>query len=125
MTNRKFASGVLYFGMVTFIAFPIVKLVQGVVLEMHVIFLSLALGMAFGFFATRQVMKSEEEKELILKDRTLKMHCPKCDAELVELTSPIDDFVLNSYKGLIYCKVCDFELPKNEFDKKYGRLKNG
>jgi len=125
MTNRKFASGVLYFGMVVFIAFPIVKLVQGIVLEIHVIFLSFGLAVAFGFVATRQVMKSEEEKELILKDKTLKMHCPKCDGELVELTSPIDDFVLNSYKGLVYCKVCDFELSKDAFDKKYGRLKNG
>jgi len=128
MTNRKFSSGVLYFGMAVFIAFPIVKLVQGVVLEIHVIFLSLGLAIAFGFFATRQVMKAEEEGKgkMSVKDKILKMACPKCDVgRLVELTSPRENFVYNSYKGLIYCNLCDFELSKDEFDKKYGSYKHG
>jgi len=97
----------------------------GIVLPFITIGFLFGLAIVFGFLATRFYMKYEEEKELILKDRTLKTHCPKCDAELVELTSPIDDYVLNSYKGLVYCKKCDFEIGKDEFDRKYGRVKNG
>ncbi len=62
MANRKFASTVLYIGMIIFFVFPLVKLWQGVVLEVHVILLSFGLAVAFGFFATRELMKDEEEK---------------------------------------------------------------
>jgi len=62
MAERKLAYTVLYIGMIIFFAFPLFKLWQGVVLELQTIFLSLGLAVAFGYFATRQLMKYEEEK---------------------------------------------------------------
>ncbi len=91
--------------------------------------MTLGSAIVFGFFATRQVMKLEEQGKGKMKvhDKILKMACPKCDiGRLVELTSPRENFVYNSYKGLVYCTNCDnFEMSKDEFDKKYGRYKDG
>lgn len=62
MAERKLVYIILYIGMIIFFTFPLFKLWQGVVLEMHVIFLSLGFAVAFGFFATRELMKDEKEK---------------------------------------------------------------
>jgi len=64
MTNRKFAYSVLFLGMLIFISIPLYYLWIGIVLPVHLILLSFALAIAFGFFATRQTMKDEEEKSM-------------------------------------------------------------
>lgn len=53
-----------------------------------------------------------------LKDKTLKMPCPVCGSILKELTSALDKLVIG-YKGLIFCTKCDYEVGKDEFERKY------
>lgn len=64
MSNRKFAYSVLFLGMLIFISIPMYYLWIGIVLPVHLILLSFSLAIAFGFFATRQAMKDEEEKSM-------------------------------------------------------------
>ena len=108
--------------MIAFLGLPLYNFWLGIVLPLHVIFMTLGSAIVFGFFGTRQLMKYEEETklEISIKDKFLKIACPKCnDRGLVELTSPRENFIYNSYKGLVYCTHCDFELSKDEFDREY------
>lgn len=63
-------------------------------------------------------MKKKKVDKISLKDKNLKMPCPVCGSKLMQLTSALDDLVIG-YKGLVYCTDCDYEVGKDEFDRKY------
>ncbi len=46
------------------------------------------------------------------------MPCPVCGSKLKQLTSALDKLVVG-YKGLIFCTKCDYEVGKDEFERKY------
>lgn len=118
MTETKFKMIVSYVSMVIFIIIPIYRFfVAFDQFSLVFTFTSLAIAFGFGFYATRQFMKLEEENKNHLKDKVLKIPCPKCGKKLMELTSDKEKFVVGSYKGLVYCTVCDFEESKDEFDR--------
>jgi len=120
MTETKFKMIVGYVAMVLFIIIPIYRFfVAFDQLTIMFTILSFVFAFGFGFYATRQAMKLEEEKDNHLRDKVLKMPCPKCGKKLMELTSIREKFVLGSYKGLVYCTVCDYEESKGEFDRMY------
>ncbi len=144
MTYRRFTIGVGYGGMILFFMIPLLKVLQDDPFSIPLTLLSIAIAVVFGIFATVQCMKYEEErdkrnnsaysvrlqKKLAKKEKlrkmideleesSLKMPCPSCGKKLMELTSNKGNFVLGSYKGLVYCTVCDYEESKDEFDRMY------
>lgn len=64
MNGTKFAMIVSYLGMILFIIIPIYRFVVAFD-EFSVVFtiISLVIAFGFGFYATRQAMKLDEEKE--------------------------------------------------------------
>lgn len=110
-----------YMGMGLFFAVPLYKMWIGQPYNLVGVSVLFGIAIGFGMFATyelRQFQKETEENKIRnLTSRILKMHCPKCDDELVELTSPVDDLVVNSYKAIIYCKSCNFEESKDKFEE--------
>jgi len=122
MIKTEFNCAVLFFGCTIFFIIPLYYFIHGIVLPITTIFLSFGLGIAFGFFATREFMKIDEAREKgksHISKKDLKMRCPLCKNKLVELYSDIDKVVYNSYNGLIYCVNCDFEEEKPNFEKRF------
>jgi hypothetical protein len=119
---QKIVVAVGYMGMGLFFAVPLYRIWIGQPYNMVAVGVLLGIAIGFGMFATYELRVYEREvneKSKDLTSRILKIHCPKCGDDLIELVSPIDDFVVNSYKGLIYCKSCDFEEAKDRFEKEY------
>ncbi len=119
----KMVVSIGYMGMGLFFAIPLYKIWIGQPYNMVGVSVILGIAIGFGMFATyelRQFQKENEEQKIRnLTSRILKIRCPKCGDELVELRSPIDELVVNSYKGLIYCKSCNFEKSKDKFEEDY------
>ena len=89
--------------------------------------ITLAIAIGFGIYATTQLAQYDREKLQNnsqtqfqeYKEGEVNAKCPKCNSKLMEITNLTKKFTLNSYKGLVYCKECDFEISKNEFDREY------
>jgi len=123
---QKSVVAVGYVGMGLFFAIPLYKIWIGQPYNMVAVSVLLGIAIGFGMFATyelriyqKEVKEQNKDSMKDLTSRILKMHCPVCGDQLVELTSPIDNFVVNSYKGLIYCKSCDYEEAKDKFEMEY------
>lgn len=63
MKDRIFEISVGYFAMVLFIAIPILKAIQGDMFTIPLTLLSFGFAIGFGFYATIQYMRYEEENE--------------------------------------------------------------
>ena len=111
--------GVCYGAMVLFIAIPAIKLFwldQDYPVTATIV--SLLFAVAFGVYATI-TLEDYNKKKTSYKDRTLKMPCPDCHSKLMQLTSIREELIQDNSKGLIYCTECDYEVSKDEFDRKY------
>lgn len=120
MTDHRNNAIALYIAMAIFVAYPVYMLLIGRIFPITGLIFSFGLAIALGWFATRQYMKFEEKKEnKDLKERILKIPCPKCHSKLKELTSRTGQVVFNCKNGVIFCTKCNFEESKDEFDRKY------
>lgn len=129
MNLTAFRMYVAYISMGIFFAIPVVRTLMGSPLSITEFFITLAIAIAFAIYATTQLEKYDEQKKQEkqqpitefqeFKEGELNAKCPKCNSKLMEITNLTKKFTLNSYKGLVYCTECDFEISKNEFDKEF------
>ncbi len=129
MNLNAFRMKVAYISMGIFFAIPVVRTLMGSPLSITELLITFAIAIGFGIYATTQLQKYDEQKKQEklqpitefqeFKEGELNAKCPKCNSKLVEITNLTKKFTLNSYKGLVYCTKCDFEISKNEFDREY------
>jgi len=127
MNLTTFRMYVAYISMAIFLAIPIVNTLMDSPLSITELLISYAIAIGFGIYATTQLqiidkekLKNNSQTEFQeFKEGELNAKCPKCNSKLMEITNLTKKFTLNSYKGLVYCTECDFEISKNEFDREY------
>jgi len=127
MNLTTFRMRVAYISMTIFFAIPVVRTLMGSPLSITELSITLAIAIGFGIYATTQLAQYDREKLQNnsqtqfqeYKEGEVNAKCPKCNSKLMEITNLTKKFTLNSYKGLVYCKECDFEISKNEFDREY------
>jgi len=127
MNLTTFRMRVAYISMAIFFAIPVVRTLMGSPLSITELSITLAIAIGFGIYATTQLAQYDREKLQNnsqtqfqeYKEGEVNAKCPKCNSKLMEITNLTKKFTLNSYKGLVYCKECDFEISKNEFDREY------
>lgn len=129
MNLATFRMTVAYISMAIFFTIPMIRTLMGSPLDITELLISFAIAIGFGIYATTELQKYDErQKQKKLqpitefqeyKEGELNAKCPKCNSKLVEITNLTKKFTLNSYKGLVYCTKCDFEISKNEFDREY------
>lgn len=132
----SFRMTVAYGTMIMFIGIPIVKTLLNSPFSVIELYISYGVAVSFGLYATHELEKYDSIKKAEnifkkhkqdfqsdCKDRTLKEKCPECGSELQEIskTDPTKK-MFGTYKALIFCTVCDFEEPKEDYDR---RLCNG
>ena len=127
MNLTTFRMMVAYISMTIFFGIPVVRTLMGSPLSITELSITLAIAIGFGIYATTQLQKYDREKLQNnsqtgfeeFKEGELNAKCPKCNSKLMQITNLTKKFTLNSYKGLVYCTECDFEISKNEFDREY------
>ncbi len=127
MNLTTFRMRVAYISMTIFFGIPVVRTLMGSPLSITELSITLAIAIGFGIYATTQLAQYDREKLQNnsqtqfqdFKEGELNAKCPKCNSKLMEITNLTKKFTLNSYKGLVYCTECDFEISKNEFDREY------
>ena len=127
MNLTTFRMMVAYISMTIFFGIPVVRTLMGSPLSITELSITLAIAIGFGIYATTQLAQYDREKLQNnsqtqfqdFKEGELNAKCPKCNSKLMEITNLTKKFTLNSYKGLVYCTECDFEISKNEFDREY------
>lgn len=124
---------VAYGVMIIFIAIPIVKTLLGSPFTITELFISYAIAVSFGLYATHELEKydnmnkadklfkrhQEEFRSEDCKDRTLKEKCPECGSELKEISKADPKKKIFGTMALIFCTVCDFEEPKEDYDRRF------
>lgn len=130
----SFRMTVGYGVMILFIAIPIVKTLLGSPFTIIELAISYAIAISFGLYATHELEKydkinkadklfkkyEEEFKSEDCKDRTLKEKCPECGSEIREISkADPTKKMFGAYRALIYCTVCDFEEPKEDYDRRF------
>jgi len=127
MNPINFRMNVAYISMGIFFAIPMIRTIMGSPLSLPELFISFAVAIGFGIYATTQLQILDKDKEKSknnstqeqeFRDTVLKEKCPKCNSKLKEYRNVTKDYTLNAfYKGLVYCTECDYEISRAEFDK--------
>ena len=129
----SFRMTVGYGAMILFIGIPIVRTLLGTPLSITELVISYAIAISFGLYATHELEKYDNEKKADnlfkrhkeefrsedCKDRKLKEKCPDCGSELKEISKVDPKKKIFGSKALIYCTVCDFEEPKEDYDRRF------
>jgi len=131
----SFRMTVAYGVMIIFIGIPIVKTLLGSPFTIIELGISYAIAVSFGLYATHELEKYDNIKKADklfkkyevefrsedCKDKTLKDKCPECGSELREISkADPKKKMFGAYRALIYCTVCDFEEPNEEFERRFN-----
>jgi len=129
----SFRMTVAYGAMILFIGIPIVKTLLGSPFSITELIISYAIAISFGLYATHELEKydkinkvdklfkkhQEEFRSEDCKDRTLKEKCPECGSELKEISKADPKKKIFGTIALIFCTVCDFEEPKEDYERRF------
>lgn len=131
MNDYRLKSIACFIGLAMFYLIPIVKTLLGDPLPQIPTLLSIGLGFAFGISGfylhekgkllekRKHVAKFEDDESDDFVDTKINEPCPTkgCKGQLMIISRADGKLIDDSTKGYVYCKKCELEIPREDWDE--------